>query len=79
MNGSQALRSPAGSPLAASEGEQKQEALIDQIRGGLKQITPTLLLVTIATGFAFAIGSGLGHAVTQRYLTPRGNGRARRK
>lgn len=61
--------------MTASEGEPKQELLLDQIKSGLRQVTPTLLLVTIATGFAFAIGSGLGHAVTQRYITSSRNDR----
>ena len=53
--------------------EERSERFIDQVKAGLKEVTPTLpkiLLVTVATGFALAIGAGLGAAFMNRYLTP---------
>lgn len=64
------------------EAEQKQEqkqALLDEIKNGLRQVTPTLLLVTAATGFAFAVGSALGGAFTHKVLGSKSNGSSRRR
>lgn len=51
---------PPPSPMPSSEIVDRAEAnLIDSIREGLSRITPALILVGIATGAAFAVGSGL--------------------
>lgn len=57
----QTLRTPTTTP---ANGEQQTE---DDFRGALRQLTPSLLVVGIATGAAFAIGSGL----VSHYLFPR--------
>lgn len=49
---------PAVDPNASTSGFS-----IDGLKNGLKQITPTLLLVGIATGAAFAVGSALASYV----------------
>lgn len=49
---------------APANGEQVAK---DDFRSALRQLTPSLLVVGIATGAAFAIGSGL----VSHYLFPR--------
>lgn len=51
-------------PPVPEEQPKKQELhLFGQLRAAVKQVTPALILVGIGTGFAFAIGSGIGSAV----------------
>ena len=56
-------------PLPPTPAEQQN--LIDRWKEGLRQVTPTLLLVGAASGFAFAVGSGLGSAFVERYILGR--------
>ena len=59
-------------PAAPPTPQQKDQTAIDNIAAGIKQVTPTLLIVGIATGAAFAIGSG----IIQYYIfSPKKRGR----
>ena len=46
----------------------EQQRFVDRLSAGLREVTPALLLVGIATGFAYAVGSGLGMAFVERYI-----------
>ena len=50
----------------------EEQRFVDRLNAGLREITPALLLVGIATGFAYAVGSGLGSAFVERYIFSRG-------
>lgn len=41
------------------EKEEEQQNFIDHLWAGLRSVTPTLIILGIATGASFAIGSGL--------------------
>ena len=50
-----------GTELTAEQKQEESQALSDKLLAGLKSITPTLLIVGVVTGAAFALGSGLVH------------------
>lgn len=68
-----ALRSLAQEQNAAAD-----ERFIDRLRTGIGAVTPTLLFTAIGTGFALAIGTGLG-AAFMRYILPDNTGRPARR
>lgn len=45
-----------------------EQRFIDRVREGIRQVTPSLLIVGVATGFAFAVGSGLGAGFVDRVV-----------
>lgn len=47
-----------GPPTPPDDGAPHSFTLAD-LKAGLKQITPTLLIVGVVAGFTFALGSGL--------------------
>lgn len=62
-------------PLPQATPEEQDQRFLTQLGQALRQITPGMILGGIATGFAFAIGSGLGAAFVDRYIfSPRRDG-----
>ena len=47
-------------PLPLAPGQEPEAPFVDRLREGVRAVTPTLLIVGAATGFAFAAGSVLG-------------------
>ena len=67
-----ALRAGAGLRVGQEEPVTPQEQrFIDRVRAGLREVTPTLIFVGAGTGFALAVGSGLGNALMSRLLRDR--------
>ena len=66
---------PQPRDVPPSPAEQRQdERFIDRVVTGLSAVTPTLLFTAAGTGFALAIGAGLGSAFMQ-WLLPARRGR----
>ena len=47
-------------PVPLAPGQEPEAPFVDRLREGVRAVTPTLLIVGVATGFAFAAGSVLG-------------------
>lgn len=57
---------PAPAPTPLTPQQQAEKFNLEGITSALKQVTPSLLLVGVATGMAFAIGSHLASYVLNR-------------
>ena len=56
-------------PIATDPPDQPQETFtLSGLGAAIRQVTPTLLIVGVATGMALAIGSGIGSAIVSRYF-----------
>lgn len=59
---------PPAAPANGGAGPEETETFsITGIASALRNITPTVLVIGIATGFAFAIGGALGSMLIRRF------------
>lgn len=67
----QALVQNAQPPQTQAQQAAVDDATATDLAKAVRQITPTFLLIGIATGFAFAVGSAIAGALIDQYVFPK--------
>ena len=78
QQGTHVLDLPMPTTTATGEEEESEARFVDRVREGVRAVTPTLLIVGLATGFIFAVGSALVAGFVSRYVWSDSEGRGDR-